>query len=86
MECIIEGCNAMTDNSLCSDCQSVNDKASVILERDRVELERQSKTEEIDVICAWCKKRLRTKIVPKGNGEPTHGICEKCYADFMKEC
>ena len=45
-----------------------------------------SQTEEIEIICAWCKKELGTKEVPlneKMKGEPTHGICPTCYENWF---
>lgn len=44
-----------------------------------------AKTEEIKIICAWCKCLLGEKTVPKKDGEPTHGICETCQKKFMED-
>ena len=47
-----------------------------------------AKTEEIQVLCAWCKKDLGTKEVTyneKMAGMPSHGICQECYDKTFKE-
>jgi uncharacterized CHY-type Zn-finger protein len=48
----------------------------------------KSDTEEILIICAWCKKYLGKKEViinTTFKGAPTHGICEKCKDKFEKD-
>jgi len=46
----------------------------------------KQKTEEIAVICAWCKKDLGAKEVvfnEKMAGAPSHGICPKCFEELQ---
>lgn len=39
--------------------------------------------EDVDRVCAWCKKSMGTK--PGSETGTTHGICDKCAAEYTKD-
>jgi hypothetical protein len=40
--------------------------------------------DEIVNVCAWCKKVVSRKKVPKDQAMVTHGICHDCKDDLLR--
>lgn len=45
-------------------------------------MRRNPEMHEIKVICAWCQEHMRG---PKDSPHISHGICQKCFDQEMKE-